>query len=307
MGNSEGYGSEKYSVSGLDLWHWRQDAKKQAIDAHLPAEEVDWLLQEITEIDRLSLHLESFKDQTTIGLRVPLSDLTHRWQQRLEARVPVQYLTGTTPWRSFSLRVSPAVLIPRPETEYLIDLAVLAVKRRTPALIQGHWADLGTGSGAIAIGLAAAFPSATVHAVDSSADALAIAQDNAQRLELGDRIQFHHGSWFEPLTFLKNNLSGMVANPPYIPSSLIPTLQPEVAHHEPRLALDGGEDGLDSIRHLVATAPDYLVSGGIWLTELMAGQAEAVVQLLKAQGYYQEIQIHKDLAGIDRFVSAYRG
>lgn len=300
-------------VSGMDLWQWRRQAQQQANAADIPIAEVDWLVQAMTGLDRLTLRLESFKDRAEIPLDRSLSDLEHLWQQRLADRVPVQYLVGTAPWRTFTLAVSPAVLIPRPETELLIDLAVLAVQQGQaglepglkPGLEQGHWADLGTGSGAIAIGLAAALPQVQVHAVDRSPEALAIAQKNAQQENWGDRIQFYQGSWFAPLSHLRGSLSGMVSNPPYIPSALIADLQPEVTRHEPHLALDGGTDGLDCIRHLVNTAPDYLISGGIWLIEMMAGQAEAVVDLLEASGNYQEIQIHADLAGIDRFALAY--
>jgi release factor glutamine methyltransferase len=295
------------TVSGSELWQWRQDARKSAVAASVPVEEVDWLLQEVTGLDALGLRLESFKARASIDLRYPLPMLSQLWHRRLHDRSPIQYLAGVTPWRHFSLSVSPAVLIPRPETEYLIDLAVEAVKNSpTPQLTEGHWADLGTGSGAIALGLAEAFKAATIHAVDCSADALAVAQLNAQQLGFAQRIQFYQGSWWEPLSALKGQISGMVANPPYIPSSWIPQLQPEVANHEPHLALDGGSDGLDCIRQLIQTSPDYLRSGGVWLIEMMAGQADTVTQLLHQQGSYCHIQIISDLAGIDRFALAYR-
>ena len=295
------------SVSGLELWQWRATAKQQAIAAHVPPTEVDWLLQEIAGLDRLSLRLESFKDKAELPLKFPLTQLTQLWQQRLKARLPVQYIVGSTTWRQFSLVVSPAVLIPRPETEELIDLAIATVQAH-PALGQGTWVDLGTGSGAIALALADAdaFPQAAIHAVDVSEQALAIAQHNAQRLGWGDRIRFHQGKWFEPIASFQHQLSGMVSNPPYIPRNLIPNLQPEVARHEPHLALDGGEDGLDCIRHLVNVAPDYLQSGGVWLIEMMAGQAESVSRLLEEQGNYRAIEIHTDLNGIERFASAFQ-
>lgn len=296
-------------VSGAALWQWRQDARKSAEDIGVPTAEVDWLLQEVTGLDTLTLRLESFKEQRQIELRQPLPVLSQLWYRRLHDRVPVQYLAGVTPWRKFSLTVSPAVLIPRPETEYLIDLAVKAVSRDIAVehLYQmGDWVDLGTGSGAIAFGLAEAFPAASIHAVDCSVAALAIAQQNAQKLKLQERIQFYQGSWWEPLDALKGQVSGMVANPPYIPSSWVPQLQPEVANHEPHLALDGGIDGLHCIRHLIAVSPDYLRSGGVWLIEMMAGQADIVARLLYQQGSYCQIQIVSDLAGIDRFALAYR-
>lgn len=293
------------SVSGLELWQWRSIAKQQAIAAHVPPTEVDWLLQEVVGLDRLSLRLESFKNKAELPLKLSLTELTHLWQQRLEAHLPVQYIVGSTTWRQFSLMVSPAVLIPRPETEEIIDWAIATVQAH-PILGKGAWVDLGTGSGAIALALADAFPQAAIYAVDVSEQALAIAQHNAQRLGLGDRIEFHQGKWFEPIASLQHQLSGMVSNPPYIPRNLIPTLQPEVVQHEPHLALDGGEDGLDCIRHLVNVAPDYLKSGGVWLIEMMAGQAESVSRLLEEQGNYQAIEIHTDLSGIERFASAFR-
>jgi release factor glutamine methyltransferase len=299
------------TVSGLELWQWRTTAQQQAVAAQIPPREVDWLLQEVAALDRLSLRLESFKTKPQISLKFPLAQLTQLWQQRLEKHLPVQYIVGQTTWRNFSLLVSPAVLIPRPETEELIDWAIATV-RADPDLGQGTWVDLGTGSGAIALALADAFPQATIHAVDISEQALAIAQQNAERLDLTDRIQFHQGQWFEPISssypqgVASHQLSGMVSNPPYIPRAVIPTLQPEVANHEPHLALDGGADGLDCIRHLVNAAPDYLRSGGVWIVEMMAGQAEVVTQLLAKQGSYRAIEVHLDLNGIDRFVSAVR-
>nr|WP_242036511.1 peptide chain release factor N(5)-glutamine methyltransferase [Leptolyngbya sp. FACHB-321] len=302
----------EFLVSGQALSEWRMLARQQAIAADVAIEEVDWLLQDLAGLDRPSLQLQTFRDKTDLRLKLPLSELTALWQRRLSDRIPIQYLTGIAPWRQFLLNVSPAVLIPRPETEYLIDLAIVAIKAPpnsqcpTSLLSHGHWADLGTGSGAIALGLATAFPEAVIHAVDRSAAALAIAQSNAQQYNLTDRIQFYEGSWLQPLEQLKGKLSGIVANPPYIPSAMVPALQPEVAQHEPHLALDGGRDGLDCLRHLIATAPDYLQPGGIWLVEMMAGQAIAVAELLHQQGSYCEIQIYPDLAGIDRFALAYR-
>ncbi len=257
----------------------------------------------MADLDRLALRLESFRDRKQINLRLSLPELDQLWQRRISDRLPVQYIAGVTPWRNFSLVVSPAVLIPRPETELLIDLAVEAAKAQPE---KGDWADLGTGSGAIAIGLAAAFPNATIHAVDRSTEALAIARQNAQQQGFAQKINFYQGSWFEPLEAQRGRLVGMISNPPYIPSSIVPTLQPEVAFHEPHLALDGGEDGLDCIRHLIETAPIYLRSGGIWLIEMMGGQADAVAELLQQNGCYYDIQIHPDLAGIERFALAYR-
>jgi len=309
-------------VSGLELWQWLQEVKIEAIAYNIPTTEINWLLQELAEIDRLALRLESFKDLPEIRLKIPFSDLKNLWHRRVYEQVPVQYLIGIAYWRHFSLIVTPAVLIPRPETELIIDLAVAAAKRQgeTESLkTKSHWVDLGTGSGAIALGLAESLTNTLIHAVDFSSAALAVAQQNADNLGLGDRIQFYQGSWWEPLEKattvnrattgglpLRGQISGMVSNPPYIPSDLVPNLQPEVAKHEPHLALDGGSDGLDCIRYLVATAPDYLRSGGVWLVEMRSGQAEAVVEMLESAGCYRDIGIYADLAGIERFAIAFR-
>ncbi|MEH1933290.1 MAG: peptide chain release factor N(5)-glutamine methyltransferase [Nostoc sp.] len=294
-------GEKHLIVSGLQLWQWRNAAIKAAIATDVPPMEVDWLLLEVAGLDRLALRLESFKNWPQIQLQLPLQELDQLWQRRLNDRLPVQYIAGVTPWRQFKIAVSNAVLIPRPETESLIDLAEASASKTS-----GHWADLGTGSGAIALGLADVLPKATIHAVDYSLEALAIAQANADNLGFADRIKFYQGSWWEPLALLKGQFSGMVSNPPYIPTSTLPTLQPEVVNHEPHLALDGGADGLDCIRHLIEISPSYLQPGGVWLIEMMAGQADAVRELLQNQGSYCKIQIHADLAGIERFALAYK-
>ncbi|MEO1341251.1 MAG: peptide chain release factor N(5)-glutamine methyltransferase [Cyanobacteria bacterium J06635_13] len=289
-------------ISGRDLSSWYQEAKQAAIASKIDPEEVDWLLQAVTSLTSLDLRLNILGERSQISSSKSLSELSKLWQQRLQERLPVQYLVETVFWRHFQLKVTPAVLIPRPETELIIDIAA---KHNRITVASQFWVDLGTGSGAIALGLADIFPTAKIHAVDLSPDALEIAQENAQSLNLSN-ICFEQGSWWSPLSSLQGKVTGMVSNPPYIPSAQIARLDPEVAQHEPRMALDGGDDGLDDIRHLVSTAPLYLVSGGMWLVEIMIDQAAAVVELLQQQGKYYDIKVLRDLAGVDRFVLAYR-
>ncbi len=273
-----------------------------AIAVAVDASEVDWLLLTISDLDRLALRLDHYQTKPRIKLTISFEQLQTLWQQRIEQRTPVQYLVGHSHWRQFTLKVSPAVLIPRPETELIIDLVLAAVKSQ-PELAIGTWVDLGTGSGAIAIGLADALPEATIHAVDISAEALAIATENAGICGFGDRVTFHQGRWFAPIGVLQGKLAGVISNPPYIPTDTILTLEAEVRQHEPHLALDGGSDGLDDIRHLVTTGRDFLQPGGLWLVEFMATQGEAVSQLLQ-QADYEQIRIVNDLAGHDRFALA---
>ncbi|WP_019508320.1 peptide chain release factor N(5)-glutamine methyltransferase [Pleurocapsa sp. PCC 7319] len=297
------------SISGAKLYSWYQQAKQSALANNIDPDEVDWLLQVITNLSNLSIRLGSYANQSFIVSQRPLWKIEELWQRRLQERVPVQYLVNTVFWRRFQLRVTPAVLIPRPETELIIDIAIEAAGQNKNSLIadvKQHWVDLGTGSGAIALGLASSLPQATIHAVDYSPEALGVAQENAEQLNLNQNICFYQGSWWQPLEFLQGQVRGMVSNPPYIPTSQISQLQPEVANHEPHLALDGGIDGLNDIRHLVQVAPHYLISGGIWLIEIMAGQHHAVVKLLEQQEKYYDIKIFPDLSGIERFVLAHR-
>ena len=293
-------------ITGEALYHWREWAIQLAKTNHIDPYEVDWLLQGLTPLTQLSLQTESYKDQPNIPCKFSLSQLTEKWQQRVTDKVPVQYLVGETPWRNFSITVTPDVLIPRPETELIIDIAKTLANQSpmVKQLLSGNWADVGTGSGAIAIGLAHTFPQAKIHATDISSQALKIAKRNAAKNNLTDRITFHQGNWLTPLISLKGHLAAIVTNPPYIPTATVPTLQPEVNNHEPHLALDGGPDGLDYLRTLIEDGIAYLKPGGLLLTELMAGQAQTVANLLKQQDSYSKISTHKDLSGIERFVSA---
>lgn len=294
------------TATGENIHQWRAWAIQLAHAHNIDAYEVDWLLQGLTPLTSTTLKLDSYLTQSAIPLQASLTELTRKWNQRISDRTPVQYLVGETPWRNFTLTVTPDVLIPRPETELIIDIVKTLVEESPirENLQQGHWADLGTGSGAIALGLSHTLPNATIHAVDISTPALKIAQQNAQQNHLIHHIQFHYGSWLSPLSALNDQLVGIVSNPPYIPSKTVLTLQPEVVNHEPHLALDGGANGLDCIKALMTNSRDYLTPGGLWLTELMEGQAQSIADLLTQQNTYTHITVHPDLSGIDRFVSA---
>lgn len=296
-----------WQATGKELWNWRHEMRQQTENLGIDPRELDWFLVWVSDLDSLTLKLGLLRQLPEVSLKLSLQELARLWQRRLDDRVPVQYLVGQTTWRNFNLRVSPSVLIPRPETELLIDRVVEAVEAspQPRMLRQGTWVDMGTGSGAIALGLAEAFPRASIIAVDQSTDALATAQQNAERHGMGDRISFYQGHWFEPLGPVRD-LSGMVSNPPYIPRATLETLQPEVIHHEPTAALDGGEDGLDHIRTLARQAPEYLVSGGIWMVEMMAGQGDDVRAILVETRQYRDVQIDADLAGLDRFALAFK-
>ena len=276
-------------------------------------------------------------------LRESVAGLRALWNVRLDDRVPLQYLTSTSHWRDLVLVVTPATLIPRPETERMVDFVADAL-RASPALADAPWADLGTGSGALAIAVAKTLesmvtkPRATVHAVDVSPAAVAVARANAERCGVADvddvyarsasgtrsrtsgasgaaRVATHVGSWFEPLDALNiRGFGGIVSNPPYIPSRDITHLQPEVARHEPRLALDGGAGaGTRCVDAIVAGAATRLRRGGFLLLETNGGtQAEAIARTLREYAsaedarVFEEVAILSDYGGVGRFVSARR-
>ncbi len=290
------------SRDALQAWYvWAQGQ----IPAHRQLEgqqELAYLLQEVTSLTALNLKLGAWED-AHISSRLGLEDLTQLWEIRWRDQIPLQQLLGYTYWREFKLTVSRDVLIPRPETEYLIDLAD---NHSTEIHKTGIWLDLGTGSGALAIGLATMFPQATVLAVDLSPKALKIAQENIKAYQLQDRIQLRHGAWWEPLQNFQGKIAGVVANPPYIPQDLLNELQPEVQHHEPKLALISGDHGLADLRDIINSAPDFLLPNGLLILEMMTGQGEAVRELILATGAFDQIEILKDLAGHDRYGLAWR-
>jgi release factor glutamine methyltransferase len=286
----------------MPFYSWYEQAKQEAQKAKIDLFELNWLILDFLNESKLNLRLAKIQPSTE-----QFQQLQALWQIRLSDRLPVQYLLGRTAWRDLELIVSPAVLIPRPETELIIDI-VTQVRQELNFKPPEIWLDLGTGSGAIALGLAKNLAKdhsqIEIRAVDLSSEALEIAKRNAKNLDLDRYISWYRGSWFEPLDHLKEKISGMVSNPPYIPTAQVSQLQIEVSKHEPHLALDGGQDGLEAIAQLVIQAPRYLANGGFWLVEIMAGQQDRVRDLLQAQGNYSQIQFHRDRSGWVRFVSA---
>jgi len=218
--------------------------------------------------------------------------------QRLDG-VPLAYLTG---WREFDglrLKVTADVLVPRADTETLVEWASEFLQEHAHSRPAAQVLDLGTGSGAIALALKHRHPSAEVTGTDSSAAALSVARDNAQRLQLD--VQWLMGRWFEPVRGRRFDM--VVSNPPYIPTAVWQELEPQVRNHEPALALDGGDDGLAAIRAIASQAAEALAPGGYLLLEHHHDQSGAVVALLEEAGLEQQ-QAHPDLEGVQRFASA---
>ena len=229
-----------------------------------------------------------------------LDDLTaERFAGVLERRLggePMAYIMGTREFWSHELLVSPATLVPRPETELLVDLAL----REIPRKAQWQILDLGTGSGAIAIAIAGERQLCRVTAVDISEEALAIARENVRALALGN-IELEHGSWTDPVRSRRFRV--IVSNPPYVRSDDDALIK---LQYEPQAALAAGEDGLDAIRVLAADCAAILEDDGVLLIEHGAEQPAAVAELLESHGW-ADICCHNDLAGLPRVTVARRG
>jgi release factor glutamine methyltransferase len=260
-----------------------------------PDLEARLLLERAAGLERTALIARSREDLVPEAAR--------RYERLLSARagrVPLAYLTGEREFWSLKFRVDARVLIPRPETETLIEAAL---ERLAPG---ARVADIGTGSGAIVIALASELGEGEFLAVDCSAEALAVARANAAAHGLAERIVFLQGHLLEPLSGRRGGLDALVSNPPYVPTGEIAGLEPEVRDHEPRSALDGGPDGLALIEPIVQGAPRLLRPGGWLLLEIGAGQATRVRDRLGSTGAYDTITTRRDLAGIERVVAARR-
>ncbi|MQL75595.1 hypothetical protein Taro_007984 [Colocasia esculenta] len=281
--------------------------------------ELRWLLQDAAVGSSVDPHLffSSASSSSPTGgstapvpLRVELGELYGLWKERVEERRPLQYLVGCEHWRDLVLVVRDGVLIPRPETEALVDMVaeVMAAAEEEDA---GIWADLGTGSGALAVGIARVLgegEGGKVYATDVSSDAIEVARINVQRYGLEEKVEIRQGSWFQPLQDVQGKLAGLVSNPPYIPSNDILGLQAEVGRHEPRLALDGGENGMDHLAHLCEGSSLALRPGGFFAFETNGdAQSEFIAEFMSTRWrtYFTDIKIVQDFAGVKRFVTGF--
>ena len=284
---------ESWTILRMILWSAEYLKNKGVETGRLDAE---WLLAAALGVDRLQLYLKYDRP-----LRFEEREAFKPLLRRRAGREPLQYIIGRTGFRELELKTDPRVLIPRPETELLVQ----EVLDWASAGAESVW-DMGTGAGAVALSLAAEGTWTRVVATDVSPEALSVAADNAERYDLGGHVEFREGSLFEPLEE-GERFDVIVSNPPYIAEGEKGELQPEVRDWEPPEALFAGEDGLDVIRQLVAGAPNHLVSGGLLALECGLGQAEGIAADVQATGAFGAVRIRADLTGRPRFVTAERG
>jgi release factor glutamine methyltransferase len=250
--------------------------------------------------------LELSREQLVLAAGKVVSSSQLSAYERLLARrcahEPLAYIIGRREFWSLDFHVTPVVLIPRPETERLVEI-VLQLTRELLSSQRLRIVDIGTGSGAVAVALASELAGADIFATDISAAALAVAAENAASNHVAGKIEFVHGDLLDGLP-ADRPFDLIVSNPPYIRRAEIDALEAEVSRWEPRGALDGGLDGLDFYRRIATEAFDYLQPNGAVAVEIGAGEGEAVAVLFKGNAGCAEVEIYNDYAGIDRVVVA---
>jgi len=264
--------------------------------------ESEMLLAHALSITRIELYLEHDRLMST--------DEIARFKALLKRRLagePVQYVIGSAAFMFNDFRVDRTVLIPRPETEALVEAVLTALRDRVACERPVAMADVGTGSGVIAATLALKLPEAVVYASDVDEAVVGIARENVERAGVLDRVRFLVGSLLDPYeeAGLEGALDAVVSNPPYIRSADLESLPPEVKDFEPRAALDGGEDGLDYLRTITHDGPRFLAHGGLLAVEVGDGQAADVGQLMAES--LEGVEVRKDYAGRDRIVIGVKG
>ena len=248
-------------------------------------------------VSKKDLNLLNIKSSKNVKLNINLNLLESYWDKHLKFSTPIQYLSGFAYWRDLKLEVSPKVLIPRPETELIVDIVSRIFKNNDKNIT---FVDLGTGSGAVSIALALANPKWNGIATDINKNALEIALRNFKYNSNQSNLKFYYGNWWDPLKRFKREIDLAVANPPYIPQDTYKELPLEVKNFEPENALLGGEDGLDHIKQIIQNAPSYLKEKGFLLIENHFDQGSRVKKLF-LENRFTNVKILKDFSGIERF------
>lgn len=279
---------EPWTIGSLVKWA-TDDFRSRGIES--PRLDAEVIVAHALKIDRTRVIIESMRELEPEEL-----SLLRGLVKRRRAHEPIAYLRGEREFYGRPFRVDARVLIPRPDTEALVDVAL---ERSAHVSLSMRMLDLCTGSGCVAVTMARQRPTSRVLATDISKDALSVASTNAYRLGAYN-VAFVESDLFERV---EGRFDVITANPPYIASEEIPTLMADVRDFEPKLALDGGADGLDLIRKIIERAPNHLEPGGVLAMEIGIGESNAVQALYEAAGY-KEIEVRRDYAKIERVVSA---
>ena len=280
-------------ISVKEFLYWKKNQLSKGGDHQSFA----LLLDCIGGINSSELNLLSINLERTLYLKKNLQYLESIWENHISNSTPIQYLCGITFWRDLKLKVTDKVLIPRSETELIIEIVFKIFGKQSQKLI---FAELGTGSGAISIALALAYPLWNGIATDIDQDALDIATKNYINYSNQTNLKFYCGYWWNPFESFKGKLDLAISNPPYIPKDTYEKLPKEVKNFEPEIALLGGEDGLEHIREIIQKAPLFLKENGWLILENHFDQGEKVKQLL-IKSKFNSVEIVNDLSGLGRF------
>jgi len=281
------------SISSKEFLFW----KKKQLSKGGDHQSFAVLLDCIAGLTNSDLNISKINPERNLYLKKNLDDLESIWEDHLFNSSPIQYLCGTAFWRDLRLKVTDKVLIPRPETELIIDIVFKIFGKKSQKLL---FAELGTGSGAISIALALEYPMWDGIATDIDRDALVVAHHNFTNYSKQSNLKFYSGNWWTPLDSVKGKLDLAISNPPYIPKDTYEKLPKEVKYFEPKIALLGGEDGLKHIREIIQKAPLYLKEKGWLILENHFDQGEKVKQLF-IKNKFNSVEIVNDLAGVGRF------
>jgi release factor glutamine methyltransferase len=285
------------TISGALNWATRL-LEERGIET--PRVNAELLLRKTLEIDHVQAYLYSDRVLTQPQFTSYKSLINRRIKGE-----PVQYILGSREFWSFDLRVTPEVLIPRPETEVLVEETLKLFKDERKLILR--FMEVGTGSGAIAIALAKELGGCFILAEDISWRAVLVAKENAGIQGVSGNIRFLAGDLLLPLKEGRSLFDLILSNPPYVPSSQMGTLPREIAEFEPRIALDGGPDGLQLFRRIVMESGSFLNEGGWLMLEFGEGQGEAVAEMIRNTGFFASPCIIKDHSGVDRVIRARKG
>ena len=279
-------------VSSEELLLWIQNINKEE-----DRDSLYLLIDLLGGISRSKINSLKLKPQKVINLKVSLDTLSKNWTEFIQNKKPIQYLSNSCYWRDLNLEVNKHVLIPRVETEQITDIVSTLISDFSKELLI---ADLGTGSGAIAISLALRSSFWTVLATDIEKNAINLAGKNFKKYSNTNNLKLFCGTWWKPLKEYAGKVDIAISNPPYIPLEVYKKLSISVKNYEPQMALNGGEDGLLHIREIIKDAPKYLKKDGWLLLENHFDQAQKIKTLMLHYGF-ESIETIKDLYGIGRF------
>ena len=281
------------SISVKEFLFWRKNLLLKGGDH----QSFDLLLECIGGITKSDLSLLTINPEGNLYLKKNLEYLESIWEDHVINSSPIQYLCGITFWRDLKLKVTNKVLIPRPETELIVDIVFEIFGNKSQRFL---FAELGTGSGAISIALALAYPFCNGIATDIDQDILEIANKNYINSSKQSNLKFCCGHWWTPFESYKGKLDLAISNPPYIPQDTYEKLPKDVKNFEPKIALLGGEDGLKHIREIIQKAPLFLKEKGWLVLENHFDQGEKVKQIL-IKNKFKSVEIVNDLSGVGRF------